>query len=214
MQFNFQAAKRDAKGTGASRRLRNAGTTPGIIYGNDKPATQISLDHNALFHALRNEAFHSSVLSIDVEGAKESVVLRDVQWHPFRQIVLHVDFQRVDTTHAIHIKVPVHFINAEICPGVKVAGGVASHTINELDVKGLAADLPSFVEVDLKDLDAGAPLHLRDVKLPKGVELAHATDGDKVLASIITKRTEAEPEAAADAAAPAAPAAGEGEAKA
>lgn len=207
MQFTVKAAKRDAKGTGASRRLRHAGTTPGIIYGADKAAVQISLDHNDLFHALRNEAFHSSVLNIDVDGAKEVAVLRDVQWHPFRQQVLHIDFQRVDATHAIHLKVPVHFINADVCPGVKLRKGTFSHTINELDVKGLAADMPEFIEIDVKDLDTAA-LHLRDVKLPKGLELAHSTDGDKVVASIVISRA-AEAEAAAEEAA-----AGEGEAKA
>jgi large subunit ribosomal protein L25 len=212
MQFNIQAAKRDAKGKGASRRLRNAGTTPGIIYGNGKTAVQISLDHNNLFHALRNEAFHSSVLNINVDGEKEPVVLRDVQWHPFRQLVLHVDFQRIDATQAIHMRVPLHFINGDVCPGVKVAGGVVSHTVNELDIKGMAGDLPSFIEVDLKNLDTGASLHQRDLILPKGVELAHAADADKVVASIVTKRTaEVEPEAPAAAEAPAA---GEGEAKA
>ena len=213
MQFNLTATKRDAKGSGASRRLRHTGNTPAIIYGNDKPALQVTLDHNGLYHALRKEAFHSSVLNIDVEGTKEAVILRDVQWHPFRQLILHVDFQRVDTTHAIHIKLPVHFVNADVCPGVKVHGGVASHTITELDIKGLVADLPAFIEIDLKDLDAGAALHLKDVKLPKGVELAHATDGDKVAASIVTNRG-AEVEEAAPAAAAAAPAAGEGAAKA
>lgn len=195
MSFNVQAAKRDVKGTGASRRLRHAGTTPGIIYGGDKPAVQISLDHNNLFHALRNEAFHSSVLNIDVEGSKETVILRDVQWHAFRQQVLHIDFQRVDATHAVHLKVPVHFIGADVCPGVKLHGGTFSHTINEIDVKGLAADLPAFIEIDVKALDNGAALHLRDVKLPKGVELAHAADGDKVIASIVAARG-GEPEAA------------------
>lgn len=203
MQFNVKAAKRDAKGTGASRRLRNAGTTPGIIYGADKPAVQISLDHNDLFHALRNEAFHSSVLNIDVEGSKEAAVLRDVQWHPFRQIVLHIDFQRVDATHAIHLKVPVHFVNADVCPGVKLHGGMFSHTVNELDVKGLPGDMPEFIEIDVKDLDNNAALHLRDVKLPKGLELAHAADADKVIASIVAARS-GEAEAAE----------GEGEAKA
>ena len=195
MSFNVQAAKRDVKGTGASRRLRHAGTTPGIIYGGNKPAVQISLDHNNLFHALRNEAFHSSVLNIDVEGAKETVILRDVQWHAFRQQVLHIDFQRVDATHAVHLKVPVHFIGADVCPGVKLHGGTFSHTINEIDVKGLAADLPAFIEIDVKTLDNNAALHLRDVKLPKGVELAHAADADKVIASIVAARV-GEPEAA------------------
>lgn len=189
MQFNIKAAKRDATGTGASRRLRHAGTTPGIIYGGGKPAVQISLDHNNLFHALRNEAFHSSVLAIDVEGSKETVVLRDTQWHPFRQMVLHIDFQRVGTTDKIHLKVPVHFVNADICPGVKLHGGVLSHTINELDVKGLPGDLPEFIEIDLKTLDSGAPLHLRDVKLPAGIELAHPGEGDKVIASIVAARS-------------------------
>jgi large subunit ribosomal protein L25 len=188
MQFNVQATKRDAQGKGASRRLRRAGTTPGIIYGNNQAAIQISLDHNNLFHALRNEAFHSSVLSIDVEGAKEAVLLRDVQWHPFRQIVLHVDFQRVDATHAIHVRLPLHFINADVCPGVKLAGGTVSHTVNEVDVKALASEMPSFIEVDLKSLEAGSAVHMRDLVLPKGVELAHATDADKVVASLIAKR--------------------------
>lgn len=203
MQFNMKATRRDVKGTGASRRLRNAGTTPGIIYGGGKPAVQIALDHNDLFHALRNEAFHSSILAIDVEGQKESVVLRDTQWHPFRQMVLHIDFQRVAATEKIHLKVPVHFVNAEVCPGIKLHGGVLSHTINELDVKGLPGDIPGFIEIDVKELDSGAPLHLRDVKLPAGIELAHATEGDKVIASIVAARA-AEVE----------PGAGEGEGKA
>ncbi|NSL56278.1 50S ribosomal protein L25/general stress protein Ctc [Uliginosibacterium aquaticum] len=203
MQFNVKATKRDVKGKGASRRQRHAGVTPGIIYGAGQPAVQINLDHNDLFHALRKEAFHSSMLSIDVEGKTETAVLRDVQWHPFRQIVLHIDFQRVDATHAIHIKVPVHFINGDVCPGVKLHGGMLSHGVNELDVKGLPGSLPEFLEVDCKDLDNGAALHVRDLKLPAGVELAHAADGDKVLASIVTVRG-----AVADAAA------AEGEAKA
>ena len=198
MQFNLKATKREVKGTGASRRLRHAGTTPGIVYGGNKPAVQIALDHNDLFHALRKEAFHSAVLNIDVEGSKETAVLRDVQWHPFRQQVLHIDFQRVDATHAIHIKVPVHFVNVDVCPGVKLHNGTFSHTINEIDIKALPGNLPSFIEVDIKDLDSGAALHLRDVKLPKGVELAHATDADKVIASIVAARGGEEAEAAAE----------------
>ncbi|MDP5241149.1 50S ribosomal protein L25/general stress protein Ctc [Uliginosibacterium sp. 31-16] len=199
MQFNVKATKRDVTGTGASRRLRNAGTTPGIIYGGDKAAVQISLDHNDLFHALRKEAFHSSVLNIEVDGSTETAVLRDVQWHPFRQIVLHIDFQRVDATHVTHIKVPVHFINHDVCPGVKLQGGVFSHTINELDLKGLPGKLPAFIEVDMKDLNVGGVIHLSDIKLPEGVELAHATEGSKVVASIVAPRGgSAEPEAGED----------------
>jgi len=213
MKFNLQATKRDAKGSGASRRLRHTGNTPAIIYGNDQPVAQISLDHNTLFYALQKEAFHSSIIAIDVEGTKEVVILRDVQWHPVRQLVQHVDFQRIDTTHPVHIKLPVHFINADACPGVKVHKGIVSHSVTELDIKGLAAELPSFIEIDLKDLDTGAALHLKDVKLPKGVELAHTTDGEKVVASVVTVRGNAADEAEAAPAA-AAPAAGEGEAKA
>ncbi|KAF7598455.1 MAG: 50S ribosomal protein L25/general stress protein Ctc [Candidatus Dactylopiibacterium carminicum] len=188
MQFNIQAAKRDAKGKGASRRLRRVGTTPGIIYGGDKAPVQISLDHNDLFHILRKEAFHSSLISIDVEGSKETVLLRDVQWHPFRQLVLHIDFQRVDANQVTHVKLPLHFVNAELAPGVKTSGGVFSHLINEVDVKGLPGDMPAFIEVDVKALEIGASLHLRDVQLPKGLELAHSTDADKVIASIVSIR--------------------------
>lgn len=205
MEFNLKAAKRDVKGTGASRRLRQAGTTPGIIYGGDTPVVQISLDHNDLFHALRKEAFHSSMLNIEVDGVAQTAVLRDVQWHPFRQIVLHVDFQRVDATHATHIKVPVHFLNHDVCPGVKLNGGVFSHVINELDLKGLPGKLPAFLEIDMKSMNVGDVIHLSDIKLPEGVELAHATEGSKVIASIAAPRGgAAEPEAGE----------GEGEAKA
>lgn len=205
MQFNIKATKRDAQGTGASRRQRRAGVTPGIIYGAGKEVVQITLDHNDLFHALRKEAFHSSVLSIDVEGSVETAVLRDVQWHPFRQLVLHIDFQRVDASQATHIKVPLHFVGADACPGVKLQHGLFSHSVTEVDVKGLPGALPEFIEVDVSALEAGAALHLRDIKLPAGVELAHAADGDKVAASIFVPRG-AEAAAEGDAA--------EGEAKA
>ena len=124
MEFKFSATKRDVKGTGASRRLRRAGTTPAIIYGGTGEPVQISLDHNELFHSLRKEAFHASVLNIDVEGTNEKVILRNTQWHPFKQLVLHVDFQRVDATHKLHIKVPLHFLNEDTAPGVDKGAGV------------------------------------------------------------------------------------------
>lgn len=198
MQFNVKATKRDAQGTGASRRQRRAGVTPGIIYGAGKEVVQISLDHNDLYHALRKEAFHSSVLNIDVEGTIETAVLRDVQWHPFRQIVLHVDLQRVDATQAIHIKLPLHFVGTDECPGVKLQHGLFSHGVTEVDVKGLPGSLPEFIEVDVSKLETGAALHLRDVALPAGVELAHAADADKVAASIFMPRGAAAAEAAAE----------------
>lgn len=189
MQFTFSATKRVEQGTGASRRLRRAGQLPGIVYGGDKAPQPILLDHNELFHMLRNEKFHSSVLAIDVEGAKETVVLRSTQWHPFKQQVLHLDFQRVDATHKIHLKVPLHFVNADIAPGVKLEGGMVSHPVNELEVQCLPGNLPEFIEVDLQSLNVGQSLHASQLKLPEGVELI----GDPVVASIVkTRGAEAE----------------------
>jgi large subunit ribosomal protein L25 len=170
MKIEFTAFPRSAQGTGASRRMRNAGKVPGILYGADKQAVPIELDHQALYRHLKMEAFHASILDMSLEGAKQQVLLRDVQMHPFRQIVLHVDFQRVDKNKKIHMKVPLHFINAEICPGVKLGGGVVSHVFNELEIQCLPDDLPEFITVDLVKLELGHPLHLNDVALPKGVE--------------------------------------------
>jgi hypothetical protein len=124
-----------------------------------RPA-QIEVDHNEIFHALRNEAFHASVLTMVLDGANQSVILKDTQWHPYKQQVLHLDFQRVDATHKIHVKVPLHFINADIAPGVKLEGGMVSHPLTELDLECLPGDLPEFIEVDLKDLKTGC-LHPR-----------------------------------------------------
>jgi large subunit ribosomal protein L25 len=163
------AFPRKEQGTGASRRLRNAGHTPGIIYGGNAAPVTIALDHNALFHALKKEAFHSSILDLEVEGKVEKVLLRDFQMHAYKQLVLHADFQRVDQNQKIHVKVPLHFINGEVSPAVKLGGAVISHVMNELDISCLPGDLPEFVEVDLSNVEAGASVHLSDIKLPKGV---------------------------------------------
>jgi large subunit ribosomal protein L25 len=170
MKIEFTAFPRSAQGTGASRRMRVAGKVPGILYGADKPAVPIELDHQALFRHLKMEAFHASVLDMTIEGAKLQVLLRDVQMHPFRQIILHVDFQRVDKNRNIHMKVPLHFINAEISPGVKIGGGIVNHVYNELEIHCLPDDLPEFITVDLVKLDIGHSLHINDVAMPKGVE--------------------------------------------
>jgi len=185
MQIEFKAAKRVEQGTGASRRLRRAGQLPGIIYGAGKDATPVTLDHNELYHLLRKEAFHSSVLTIDVDGDKQSVVLRDAQWHPFKQQVLHLDFQRVSADEKLHLKVPLHFINGDISPAVKLAGGMISHVLNEVDVTCLPKDLPEFVEVDLKDLQADQSIHLSELKLPAGVELVTHGEGDPVVVTVL-----------------------------
>ncbi|GAA5178606.1 50S ribosomal protein L25/general stress protein Ctc [Niveibacterium umoris] len=183
MQFIIKAEKRVEQGTGASRRLRRAGKAVGIIYGGDKAPVQITLDHNDLFHAMRKEAFHASVLTIDVDGTKETAVLRDTQWHAYKQQILHIDFQRVDATHKMHTKVPLHFVNADIAPGVKLEGGLVSHAITELDVECLPGDLPAFIEVDLKALVAGASIHVSELTYPAGVKPTLA--GETVVASIV-----------------------------
>lgn len=204
MAIEISATKRQAQGTGASRRLRKANRVPGIVYGTGE-ASMIELDHNTLYYALRKEAFHASILSLDVEGKKEPVLLRDFQMHPFRQQVMHIDFQRVDPKKKIHMKVPLHFINAEAAPGVKLGGGIISHVLNELEIACLPADLPAHIEVDLATLDLGHSIHVSDVKLPKGVEVAgHHHAGDAVATVMVPRgAVEAAAEAAAAAAAPA-----------
>jgi large subunit ribosomal protein L25 len=171
MKIEFTAFPRTLQGTGASRRMRGGGKVPGIVYGADKTAQPIELDHQALYRHLKIEAFHASILEMTLDGAKQQVLLRDVQMHPFKQLVLHVDFQRVDKNKKIHMKVPLHFINAEICPGIKVGGGVANHIINEVDIQCLPAALPEFIEVDLGKLELGQSVHVNEIALPEGVEL-------------------------------------------
>ncbi len=163
------AFARNDLGTGASRRQRIAGLTPGIVYGGSLAPVKISLDHNALYHALKKEAFHSSILDLEIEGKVQKVLLRDFQVHAYKQLVLHADFQRVNAKQKIHVKVPVHFINAEISPAVKLSSGIISHVTTELDVTCLPADLPEFVEVDLAAMEVGGSIHLADITLPKGV---------------------------------------------
>jgi large subunit ribosomal protein L25 len=187
MQIEVKATKREVQGTGASRRLRRAGRVPGILYGGEAQPQNIELDHNDLWQHLRKEAFYSSVLTMDVDGARQMCLLRDVQRHPFRQLILHVDFQRIDATHKIHQKVPLHFINADIAPGVKLQGGMVQHVTNEIDVKCLPRDLPEFIEVDLRDLDSGHSIHVSGLKLPAGVELVHHGEGDPVVATVVVR---------------------------
>lgn len=185
MKIEVIASKRDAQGSSASRRLRRAGKVPGIVYGGSVAPMQIELDHNALYHALRKEAFHASVLTLSIDGSKEPVLLRDTQWHPYKQQVLHVDFQRVDKDQKIHVKVPLHFLNAETAPGVKTGGGKPHHIMNELDVQCLPGSLPEFIEVDMGKLEVGHSIHANDLALPAGVELvAHLKAENPAVASI------------------------------
>ncbi len=202
MQFEINANKRDGQGTGASRRLRHAGRVPGIVYGAGKAPQSIDLDHKELYFSMKNEAFHSSVLSLNLDGAMESVLLRDFQMHPYKQQILHVDFQRVDATHKVHVKVPLHFKNAESSPGVKLSGGVVSHVMTEVDIACLPADLPEFIEVDLMNLESGHSLHLSHLQLPAGVELPQLARGeDPTVVTILGAKAEAASEGEAPAAA-------------
>jgi len=187
MKIEVNATKRTAQGTGASRRLRNAGRVPGILYGGEAQPQSIEVDHNELFQHLRKEAFYSSVLTLKLDGAEEMCLLRDVQRHPFRPLVLHVDFQRIDATHKIHQKVPLHFINADIAPGVKLSGGMVQHVMNDIDVRCLPKDLPAFIEVDLKNLEGGSSLHVTQLPLPAGVEAVLHKGEDPVVATIVVR---------------------------
>ncbi|WP_334190162.1 50S ribosomal protein L25/general stress protein Ctc [Noviherbaspirillum sp.] len=177
------AFPRKEQGSGASRRLRNAGQTPGIVYGGTSAPVAIALDHNALFHALKKETFHSSILDMEIEGKVEQVLLRDFQMHAYKQLVMHADFQRVDAKQKIHTKVPLHFINAEVSPAVKLSSAVISHVMNELDVSCLPGDLPEFVEVDLSNMEAGGTIHLSDIQLPKGVTAVLHGQDDPTIAT-------------------------------
>lgn len=194
MQFEINASKRQAQGSSASRRLRRAGKVPGILYGGNAAPQMIELDHNELFQAMRKEAFHSSIINLIIEGTKQMCLLRDVQMHPVKPQIRHVDFQRIDTEHLIHQKVPLHFINADIAPGVKLDGGMVQHVMTELDIKCLPKDLPEFIEVDLKDLKGGQSLHVSQLKLPAGVEAVHHGEGDPVVVTIVVRGSGAEAE--------------------
>lgn len=163
MQFDLNAQPRQVQGTSASRRLRRSGKVPGIIYGGEAAPVMIEMDHNEIYLQLRKEAFHSAIINISVDGKKEQVVLRDYQAHAYKLRVHHVDFQRVDATHELHIKVPLHFVNEETAPGVKLAGGLVNHVMTELEIQCLAKDLPEFIEVDLGALKAGESIHVSQV---------------------------------------------------
>ncbi len=210
--IEFTAFPRNTEGRGASRRMRRTGKAPGIVYGGTTPPQPIELDHNALIHALRTEAFHASILTMKVDGSSTQVLLRDVQMHPFRNEVLHVDFQRIDPSRKIHMKVPLHFVNEELSPAVTTQGAVVSHVMTEIDIACLPKDLPEFIEVDLSELDTTHSLHVSGVKLPPGVAIVSRRTGDPVIATAVVPKAvveteEAAPEGEAAAAATAAPAA-------
>jgi large subunit ribosomal protein L25 len=201
VKIEIKADKRSVQGTGASRRLRRESKVPGILYGAGKDALPIELDHKDLWFKLRMEAFHASILDMDVAGEKTQALLRDYQMHPFKPLILHADFQRVDANKKIHMSVPLHFVNADVSPGVKIAGGIVEHVMKELEVSCLPKDLPEFIEVDLAHLQAGHSLHLSGIKLPAGVEPIVPKGEDPTIATIVIPKVMTAEEEAAEAAA-------------
>ena len=198
--MKFVAFERAKQGTGASRRLRITGRTPGIVYGGTAEPTAIELDHNALWHAIKKEAFHASILDMELNGSESKVLLRNVQMHPFKQLILHVDFQRVEANTKLQMKVPLHFSGEESSPAVKLDACLINHIVNELEVACLPADLPEFINVDLSNLKKGTSLHVNDMVLPKGVTAVTRGKETPVIVSVVTPVAEVIEAPAADAA--------------
>jgi large subunit ribosomal protein L25 len=195
--MEFNATPRSVQGTSASRRLRRASRVPAIVYGGKEQPVNVELDHNEIYHALRKEQFHASILQMQLEGKSHQVLLRSVQWHPYKQIVMHVDFQRVSADQVLNTKVPLHFTNAETSPAVKLSAAIISHVMTELEISCLPANLPQFIEVDLSKLVGGASIHLADIALPIGVTyVAHRGDANPVLVTAVVKGGPAADEAA------------------
>ncbi|MDR0247691.1 MAG: 50S ribosomal protein L25/general stress protein Ctc [Burkholderiales bacterium] len=195
MQISAQSRKEE--GRGASRRLRRGGNVPGILYGGDSAPTPILLDHNTLYHALRKEAFHSSILTVTLDDKAVRALLRDVQMHPYKQQVMHVDFQRVEGNKKIHMRIPLHFVNAEISPAVKLGGALINQVINELEISCLPKDLPEFINVDLSEMQVGDTLHVSALKLPTGVTAVLLRGQDPTVASASVVKEVSDEEAAA-----------------
>ncbi len=183
--MKFVAFERSKQGTGASRRLRNAGRAPGIVFGGNAAPATIELDHNALWHAVQKESFHASILDMELNGQVQKVLLRDVQYHPFKPQVLHVDFQRVDDKTRLHKKVPLHFINAENSPAVKIDKCLVNHVVNEIEIECLAIQLPEFIEVDLGEAVKGQSIHANDLKMPAGVKIVTHGKPNPTIATIV-----------------------------
>ncbi|MEI7515490.1 MAG: 50S ribosomal protein L25/general stress protein Ctc [Betaproteobacteria bacterium] len=183
--MKFVAFERAKQGTGASRRLRITGRTPGIVYGGSAEPLNIELDHNALWHAIKKEAFHASILDMELNGVESKVLLRNVQMHPFKQLILHIDFQRVDANTTLHMKVPLHFSGEENSPAFKLDACLITHVVTDLEVACLPANLPEFIAVDLSDLKKGTSLHAKDLTLPHGVTAVIRGRENPVIVSVV-----------------------------
>ena len=189
--MKFTAFERTQQGTGASRRLRHAAKVPGIVYGAGTPA-MIELDHNALFFALKKEAFHSSILEMDLAGQTQKVLLRDFQMHAYKPMVMHVDFQRVDETTRLRKRVPLHFEGEENSPAVKTDKCLVSHVSTDLEIECLASQLPEFVKIDLSNLARNQSLHASDLQLPEGIKAVRHGTQNPVIVAVTTPKAEEE----------------------
>ena len=187
-EFTLSVKVRQDVGKGASRRQRRlAGEIPGIVYGGPRPPVMVSISHKDIAKALENEAFYSHIVTLDIDGTAQPAILKDLQRHPAKALILHADFLRVNPKRALTVNVPLHFINKDNCVGVKQDGGIIAHTMTELEINCLPADLPEYLEVDMAALEIGHSLHISDIKLPKGVEsvaLSHGEDHDLPIAAV------------------------------
>ena len=203
-KFEINAEPRADKGKGASRRLRRIGKVPGILYGARQEAAPIALDHDDLAHHLEHEAFYSHILTVNIGGEKQKVVLKDLQRHPFKPRIQHIDLLRVSETEKLTMRIPIHFINEDKCIGIKQGGGVASHIMTEIEVRCLPADLPEYIEIDLAEINLGHTIHLGDLKLPERVEsytLVHGGDPSSPVVSVHLPKLFVEEELVVEAAA-------------
>jgi large subunit ribosomal protein L25 len=192
-KFEVTAEPRTAKGTGASRRLRRTGKVPGIVYGAGKDAVPVAFDHNAMLRNLDQEAFHTSILTLKLDGGQDQAILRDYQMHPVKPQILHIDLQRISATEKIHMSVPLHFLGQDVAPGVKQEGGLINHLMAEVDITCLPHQLPEFLEVDMSNVHLNESVHLSNIKLPEGVaitQLAHGGDDLAVATITIVKEEE------------------------
>lgn len=186
MSYEITATLRKLQGTGASRRLRREGKVPAVVYGDEKDAIAITIEHKAVYYALQNEVFHSAVIDLEIDGKKQPVMVRDFQMHPFKPFVQHIDFQRVDLKKPVKTTVTIHLINTDIAPAVKLQGNRVSQLITMVEVIGLPAQIPAFIEVDLSTVVAGQIIHLSDLNLPKGVECVLLKRGENLAIAAVT----------------------------
>lgn len=213
--FEVEAESRTLRGKGASRRLRRDGKLPAVVYGAHKDPVAIQLNHNEMLLHTAQEAFYSHILNLKIDGSAEKVVLKDMQRHPYKPFIQHMDFQRVDASEALTMRVPIHFINETSCAGVKTGGGVVSHLMTELEITCLPQDLPEYIEIDVEALEVGESIHLADLTMPEGVQIAslvHGGDAGLAVVQVVLPRAAVADDATSNDGEEAPAAEGEGEA--